>query len=309
MSDDEAVRHSASIVRAITAAWSEIRRHHGDVPVVTVTFGSGSLGARAQVRKLGHFAAERWSDGGDEMVHEMFVSAEHLADGPVEVLGTLLHEGGHGVAHTRGVQDTSNRGRYHNDRFAKIVRAMGLDVRKGAGKEAKYGWQFTSIPDRTVKRYNAAIDALGEACRLWRLAEPEEAGRTSRPSVPMMCSCGRRISAAEKVARAAPMRCHMCLGLFTPLNAWLESNELSSWIWEDTGVEHEIVRTPLKPFFPPEFPAFSSPDGPWLLWSDDPDPIQESLFSLEDIPIATCRKCRQPVEPECFCARRARWYA
>lgn len=35
------------------------------------------------------------------------MGGEGLARGPVEVLGTLLHEAAHAVAHVRGIKDTS----------------------------------------------------------------------------------------------------------------------------------------------------------------------------------------------------------
>lgn len=303
--DGDAVRHSAEILNAISVAWGEVRARHEEVPVVTAMFGSATRDAQS-CAATAHFRAERYVDGSDELVNELFVSVEGLANGPINVLGYLIHAGAHGISFAREVQDTSNRGRYHNKHFVTVAKSMGLDVKKGADigafKNAKYGWFDTSIPERTVGRYGAAIEALEEACRLWRLADPEEERKQSEPSVPMVCGCGRRLSIPMKQAKASPFRCNGCQSLMLPSSDWLAGKGLTSWKWEYFGPEVTITLTEEMYF---EWradlavpPSFSDPDGPWLYAGDEKKlTAQESMFDVETIDKGQlpCLRCRKPV--------------
>ena len=104
---------STTIVNAIEYAWQAIQANHDDVPDVIVTMGAG---ATVRGLKLGHFAAKKWQKG-ETVLCELFVGGEGLERGAKGVLGTLLHEAAHGVAHVRDIQDTSRQGRYHNAKF------------------------------------------------------------------------------------------------------------------------------------------------------------------------------------------------
>jgi hypothetical protein len=73
----------------------------------------------------------------------VLVSGEGLQRGPVDVLGTLLHEAAHGLAYVRKVSDTSRQGRYHNRRCATLARELGLEV----AHLDPIGWSATSVPD------------------------------------------------------------------------------------------------------------------------------------------------------------------
>ena len=66
--------------------------------------------------------------------------------GAVDVLGTLLHEASHALAHVRGIKDTSRQGRYHNRRFRDLAAEVGLAVRE----VPVIGWSDTHVPDATA---------------------------------------------------------------------------------------------------------------------------------------------------------------
>ena len=129
---------SAPMVAALEAAWAAIRARHPEVPAVVMVLGAGSIGNAGGLR-LGHFAAMRWADPdqtretdddpGDEAdeadeadgdpagpvrLPEVFVGGEGLVRGAADVLGTLLHEAAHALAHVRDIKDTSRQGRWHN---------------------------------------------------------------------------------------------------------------------------------------------------------------------------------------------------
>jgi hypothetical protein len=177
---------------------------HPDVPAVVIALGSGSgHGLRL---KLGHFAADRWQRP-DGRLPELFVGGEGLAEGAREVLGTLLHEGAHGVASVRQVQDTSRQGRFHNTRYRALAEELGLTVaRRGSD-----GWTDTAVPDATAALYRAELRRLEAALVAYRRFEPARRGRTnSNNGVAALCGCGRRIRVAVSVLEAGPITCGLC---------------------------------------------------------------------------------------------------
>ena len=96
------------------------------------------------------------------------ISGEGLRRSPREVLGTLLHEAAHALAHARGIKDTSRQGRYHNKHFKTLAEELGLDRR-------------ARRPQRLVRQHHhprhrasptpASSTALTEAMTLWRHGE------------------------------------------------------------------------------------------------------------------------------------------
>src|ERR1700745_1069973 len=148
---------SPRLVTAIDRTWATIQAQHPDVPSVVITLGAGS-GPGVGGLKLGHFADGRWQRA-DAKLPELFIGGEGLARGAREVLGTLLHEGAHGVASVRKIQDTSRQGRFHNGRFRALAGELGLAV----AKTGSLGWSATTVPDATARRYPA------RGCAAWRL--------------------------------------------------------------------------------------------------------------------------------------------
>src|SRR5205807_10433423 len=122
---------------------------------------------------LEHFAANAWR-GGEGRLPEMFVAGEGLANGPRDVLATLLHEAAHGLADARGIQDTSRQGRYHNARYRDLATELGLEITKVDG----IGWSGTHVPDPTATAYAAELADLASAIVAWRHTEhsPELTG-------------------------------------------------------------------------------------------------------------------------------------
>jgi hypothetical protein len=235
-------------VAALEHTWNAIRARHGDLPAVVMVLASGSDGAPAGWLKLGHFAAMRWETNSEHTVMpEVFVGGEGLARGPVEVLGTLLHEATHALAHARGIKDTSRQGRYHNQRFADLARELGLTVTQ----IQPIGWSNTTVTESTVEEYAAEIASLGEALTIFRRSEiaifggagapgdddpgigtgagsGDTIGGPRRPRGPRggptsnnnghacRCACGRRIRVAHSVLSAGPITCALCGSDFQP---------------------------------------------------------------------------------------------
>jgi hypothetical protein len=204
---------ASRLVAAQEHAWNAIRSHHPDVPEVVIVVASGS-DPRSRRLNLGHFAAGRWqltSPDAPTNRPEVLVSGEGFQRGPVDVLGTLLHEAAHGLAYVRKISDTSRHGRYYNRRYATLAGELGLDV----AHLDPIGWSATSVPDPTAARYAKTLTELTEALVLWRRAEQ------ASPAGPVPQRVSLRLRPADpgwlgRVLELAPILCAGCAQPFEP---------------------------------------------------------------------------------------------
>ncbi|WP_458690454.1 hypothetical protein [Nocardia tengchongensis] len=203
MTDSDTI--TGLLVTAIENTWATIRAHHPDVPEVVLTVGAGSTGTSEMT--LGHFAPNRWIRGEYEL-HELFVGGEGLQHGPIDVLGTLLHEAAHGLAVTRGIKDTSRQGRWHNERYRTVGEELGLTLTH----HPKLGWSITTVPDHTRALYRDQLEELAFALVAYRRREPNRKGgrRSNNNGLSAECECGRRIRVSQSVLEAAPIYCGSC---------------------------------------------------------------------------------------------------
>jgi hypothetical protein len=197
------------LVAALEHTWQAIRSPHPQVPEAVLVVASGAEGKR---RNLGHFAPHRWQVQGANC-HEVLVGGEGLQRGPVDVLGTLLHEAAHGLAQARDIQDTSRQGRYHNHRYATLASELGLEV----ASVPPVGWSATTVPDTTAAAYADQLEDLAAALVLWRRQEHRlGTGPRSRNLLAATCGCGRRIRVAKTTLAEAPILCSRCTQPFQP---------------------------------------------------------------------------------------------
>ena len=144
---------------------------------------------------------------------EVFVGGEGLARGPADVLGTLLHEAAHALAHVRGIKDTSRQGRWHNARFKALAEELGTEVTKGLAHRL--------VPDRHPCRHprhlrrrdrragaGAAAAPVGGDRRWWADEKAEPAAVRVRVRTPHQGS--------PTVLAACPISCRVCGTNFTP---------------------------------------------------------------------------------------------
>ena len=217
---------ASPLVLAVEEAWAAIQERHNDVPDVVVTLGSGIM---ARGLKLGHFAPDAWTKGGeDAKIHELFVGGEGLMLGAEHVMGTLLHEASHAAAEARGIKDCSRNGRYHNGNFKGIAEELGIEVHHSP----ELGWSTTTLPEETAAMYEGAIFALDMAITAYRAGAvisttpgtsgaapvakaPRAGGRASNNNgVSLVCNCGRRIRVSRTVAEMGGIGCAICGGEF-----------------------------------------------------------------------------------------------
>jgi hypothetical protein len=197
------------LIAALEHTWQAIRSRHPQVPEAVLVVASGAEGKRLN---LGHFAPHRWQVQGADR-HEVLGGGEGLQRGPVDVLGTLLHEAAHGLAQARGVQDTSRQGRYHNRRYATLAGELGLQV----ASVQPIGWSATTVPNTTAAAYAGQLEDLAAALVLWRRHEHHlGAGPRSRNLLAAACGCGRRIRVAKSTLAEAPILCGACEQPFEP---------------------------------------------------------------------------------------------
>jgi hypothetical protein len=201
---------ASRLLAVLEDTWTAIRRHHGEVPPVVIIIASGT---DSRQPKWGHYASGRWYASNVKHA-EVMISGEGLARTPRDVLATLLHEAAHALAAARGITGTSRQGRYHNKKYARLAKELGLDAAETPG----FGWTITTVPDPTAGIYAAQLDALKDAMTLWRNSEhiPAAAKGRSTNLIAAQCSCGRKIRVAASTLDEAPIVCQACDGYFKP---------------------------------------------------------------------------------------------
>lgn len=196
-------------VSEMESAWGNIRKCHRELPPVAIVVSSGTSHLdKGVAMNQGHFAPGRWEDGEDTH-HEIFVAGEIVAD-PERVLGTLLHEAAHALAHIRGIRDTSRGGRYHNAEYRKLAAEVGLD----AAQVGTIGWSDTSLTDEARIRYQGTLGRLARITVTRRAESRREAtGRKSNNNgVSASCpTCGRKVRMSRAASDSGPVVCWPCL--------------------------------------------------------------------------------------------------
>ncbi|MFK0121611.1 hypothetical protein [Streptomyces sp. NPDC090994] len=162
---------AAGVTTALVDAWDAVRARHPDVPEAVISMATGG---RASAVELAHFAPRRWRlREGDALHHEVFVTAESLADGADKVFGYLLHEATHAVNEARGVDDCS-ASQYHNKAFRDVAKELGLIERDGitSNWKKKYGFAgYSVVSPEAAETYAEQIAALDKAMHATRRPE------------------------------------------------------------------------------------------------------------------------------------------
>ncbi|MPZ64869.1 MAG: hypothetical protein GEU83_04930 [Pseudonocardiaceae bacterium] len=221
---------TAELVAALEGVWAAIQALHPDVPDVVVMLGSGTLGLRPGQVRLGQFEAGRWQRGeATDRVPELFIGGEGLRRGPGEVLATLLHEAAHGIAHVRGIKDTSRQGRYHNARYKALAVELGLVVAGGGS----LGWTDTRVPPSTAQLYARPLAVLETTLVAFRHPEASGPGKKkSNNGTVARCSCSRQFRITRAVLDLGPISCGACGSQFE------DTNPATPDLGADNGSDH-----------------------------------------------------------------------
>jgi curved DNA-binding protein CbpA len=203
---------ASPILKILEETWLEIRRWHPDIPPAVIIIASGT---DSKNPRWGHHAPGRWNVNGQQYA-EVMISGEGLRRTPEDVLGTLLHEAAHALAHARGIKDTSRQGRYHNKHYKTCAEQLGL----AAEHDQRNGWSATAITDVTKIAYARQLADLAQAMTMWRHGETTTgpAARRSHNLIAAACPCGRSIRVAASTLAEAPITCQACDGDFQAKN-------------------------------------------------------------------------------------------
>src|SRR2546430_12094836 len=190
---------ASPILKVLEDTWLEIRRWHPDIPPAVIIIASGTDGKHP---RWGHHAPGRWNVAGQQYA-EVMISGEGLRRSPDEVLGTLLHEAAHALAHARNIKDTSRQGRYHNKHFKTCAEQLGLAVKH----DQQNGWAATAITDVTKIAYARQLRDLPQAMTLCRHGQAATGPTAPRNSYPIAATCpsGRSIRVAASTLAEAPI--------------------------------------------------------------------------------------------------------
>ena len=91
-----------------------------------------------------------WQDAdGNDVMHEIALSAEYMNRDYVDVIGTLHHEMIHLYCHTNGIKDTTASGRYHNKNFKNESEARGFYYPEDFTPDKVIGWSQSRLTDET----------------------------------------------------------------------------------------------------------------------------------------------------------------
>lgn len=201
------------LVTAIETTWSAIRAQHPDVPLVAVTLGAGATVERG---RLGHFAAGPWQSVDVPTVLRLDgARLQQDAATASDLLATLLHVAAHGIARTRGAQETSRQGRYHNRTFHELADEVGLVVEN----DAAAGWVPAGLTEETAAAYRLAD--LGAALAAYQPTEPPtvpDRNRSAGNGIAAVCGCtpARRIRVrSREMFELGPVDCGICHQPFT----------------------------------------------------------------------------------------------
>lgn len=110
-----------------------------EMPVITI---------QSTLKAFGHVTTSKvWTTDKGTASYELNIGADYLSRPIENVVATLIHESVHLYAMQNGIQDTSNRGIYHNKRFKALAEERGLHI----DRHERYGWTITSPTDETIR--------------------------------------------------------------------------------------------------------------------------------------------------------------
>ena len=176
---------SVSTLPMLDAAYKAVeavRTNHPDIPEVLVVLGAPGKTKKSQIH--GHFAPRAWASD-MERIHELLLSGESLQRGGKATMGTIIHELAHAYCNAKGVQDTSNAGRYHNARFREVAEDFGLTIEKAP----TIGCSVTTVPNATALRYQPQIEALDQALTAYRDHSQIAASKTAKKFLMQCPTC------------------------------------------------------------------------------------------------------------------------
>jgi hypothetical protein len=173
----------------------------------------------------GSHCADQWHvDGREGRYAEVWVSGERLSEGGSAVMQTLIHEAAHALAKVRGIKDTSNRNRYHNQEFVKLATEMGLEGPTESAGPAM-GYSDCTITQVTCEVYSLEIKHLDEACKSFVAPSLGDIKVPKKPQAKARCECPegeneinwtKQFENKLQATGLPPILCGICRQAFVP---------------------------------------------------------------------------------------------
>lgn len=249
---------SSALVAACEQAWSDIKKHHPELPDAVIVLGTGMKGGR--LVKLGHWWQSQWVADGKARA-EVLLAGEALHLPADDVLEILLHEAAHGVNSARGIKDTSRGGRYHNEKYKVTATEVGLHVERAD----PYGWAKTTLTPASRERYADTVERIKDHLRIARAlpagiersggldgkdrdgTSTTEGGNTAPKNPAASCSCGRKMRMADSVLAQGPVVCGLCKSEFAKPRQAEHATTAASPTDGDDFLRRRAIQTALGP--------------------------------------------------------------
>lgn len=175
------------------------------LPEVFITLKQGKTKTKSV---YGTFQREAWShkdgeeideDTGEvkdivssERIHEIAMSAEYLSRPLANLCATLCHEMTHLYCAVNNIEDTSNNGVYHNNKFKREAEKRGLIIEKAD----TIGWSVTT-PSAQFINFIESLDINNEVFDYFR--NTELAISKTAPKKRWVCpKCGQKVQGTKK---------------------------------------------------------------------------------------------------------------
>lgn len=130
---------------------------------------------------------------GEERFHEIAMSAEYFTRPVANWCSTLCHEMVHLYCQVNEIEDTSNKGVYHNKEFKREAEKCDLIIEKAD----TIGWSVTT-PSTDFIQYIDSLEVDEEVFKFFRDTKPDPT-KTSPKNRYVCCECGIQVQAKKKL--------------------------------------------------------------------------------------------------------------
>lgn len=139
----------------------------------------------------------------ENRIHEIAMSSEYLSRPFANMCATLCHEMVHLYCEINKIEDTSNNGVYHNNKFKKEAEKRGLII----DKAKIIGWSVTT-PSTDFIEFVSTIDDIDDSVFAYFRETPMEISKPTQKKRWVCPICGQMVS-AKKTANIGCWECNM----------------------------------------------------------------------------------------------------
>lgn len=199
--------NTSNIINELYNIYDALNEKYFDdsLPEVFITLKQGKTKTKSV---YGTFQPEAWAhkdgekideDTGEvkdivspERIHEIAMSAEYLSRPLANLCATLCHEMTHLYCAVNDIEDTSNNGVYHNNKFKREAEKRGLIIEKAD----TIGWSVTT-PSAQFINFIESLDINNEVFDYFR--NTELAISKTAPKKRWVCpKCGQKVQGTKK---------------------------------------------------------------------------------------------------------------